>query len=471
MPLLTLAKLLARAIVNHLGDYAVVVDPSGTSLFYTASSITNLPPTLNMAAVEAESDIIWNGLPPRLVHYLVINDPALAGFLGVATSYFDVVTPFISYAHKFLPIAATMLSWLLPTGRPMPAVLLPSSTSGHAGNVTIYAIDDGWNAPHPPERDSCRMRLTPVRVNAAAAEPVWANVNAATRATFERWARTVTWRRVGVSISGGGASVFRLVPLFKALEAEGLPIDFMAGVSGGTVLAACYAVGGMPKVLELANQGTSFLVAITGALLTSWTIQRYIDNFLNDCGVCNTEIRVLPISMRTSPMSPPQATALVDGTFGQAIRASGGAPFFAPYFVGDSRQSDGDVLAGLPPPFLAERFGADIVFAMNVLAMPANRFPGETIPFVGDVMSVFYRYTPLGRVADLWGASSTMLHTIAEGYGLNADVFVDTPPRDWGPFEPFLFYNSVTYSNIGLGPGVDVAAVATDCVQRWRALP
>jgi len=45
-PLPTLVKLLARAIANHLGDYAVVVDPAGTSQFYTSNSILNLPPTI-----------------------------------------------------------------------------------------------------------------------------------------------------------------------------------------------------------------------------------------------------------------------------------------------------------------------------------------------------------------------------------------------------------------------------------------
>jgi hypothetical protein len=53
---------------------------------------------------------------------------------------------------------------------------------------------------------------------------------------------------------------------------------------------------------------------------------------------------------------------------------------------------------------------------------------------------------------------------------MHADVFVDTPPRDWAPFEQFLLYNSVTYSNVGLGAGVDAIAVAQDCVARWKAL-
>jgi len=470
--LVTMVKQLARALAEHLNAYAVVVEPGGGTNFYKPGSVTNLGTLGTMNDVMLQADIAYGApVDPIMVHFLVIDHPLLDPFLAGTGTTFDVVTPFISYADRFLPLSPTITSRVSTGGRAMPAIILPSSTSGNAGAVKFYAIDEGWNAPNPPERDSCRMRFTPPQVNAAAAEPTWANVHPATKATFERWARTVAWKRVGLSISGGGASVFRLVPLFEALEAKGLPIDLMTGVSGGTIFSACYALGGLPKVQELANRGSSFMVALLGGLVTSWFVQRYVDDFLHNCGLCNTEIRVLPITARIAPMSPPQANAVVDGTFGEALRASGGAPFFGPYFVGNARQTDGAVLAGLPPPFLAERFGADIVFAMNVLALPANRFPGETIPIFGDIVSVFYRYTPLGRVIDTVGATTTMLHTISEGAGLQADVFVDTPPRDWGPIEQFLLYNSTTYSNIGLGPGVDTMAVAQDCVQLWQALP
>jgi len=474
MPLPTLVKLLARAIVHHLGDYAVVAQPGGTSYFYEPAMTHVIPYdpfTDSMATVEGVAAGIWGGLAPRTVHVLVIDHPSLAAYMAAPNACFDVVTPFIPYAHRFLPLPATYTDWLVPMGKGMAAVVLPSTTTGNAGTLQFYDIDDDWNAPNPPERDSCRMRINPADVNAAAGAPDWANIQPASiRATFERWARTVTRKRVGICISGGGASVFRLVPLFEALEAEGLPIDLLAGVSGGTIFSACYAVGGLQRVNDLADRGSTFMLALTGALVSSWIIEQYINNFFQSCGLCNTEIRVLPLTAKIAPMSPPRPAAMVDGTMGQALRASGGAPFFDPFFVGNSRQSDGAVLAGLPPPFLAERFGADIVFAMNVLALPANRFPGETVPILGDIVSVFYRYTPVGRLLDTYGATATMLHTIAEGAGMHADVFVDTPPRDWAPFEQFLLYNSVTYSNVGLGAGVDVTAVAQDCVARWKAL-
>ncbi len=474
-PLPTLVKLLARAIANHLGDYAVVVDPAGTSQFYTSNSIMNLPPTVDMAAVEFEADIIWNTLTPRTVHYLVIDHASLSAFVGATSAYFDVVTPFTAYAFRFVPQPSNVTSWALPAGagRTMPAVVLPANATGNYGPATFYAIDDGWNAPDPPERDSCRIRLSLAQVNDAASKALWADVEAATRATFERWARTVTWRRVGLSISGGGAAVFRLVPLFEALEAKQLPIDLIAGVSGGTIFAACYAMGGLSKVNDLANHGLSMSATFLGALVSSRLVSWYMNRFFDDCGVCNTEMRMLAFCTALPPVSPPQPTVVVDGTIGDAIRASGGAPFFAPYFAGDTRQSDGAVMAGLPPPFVAERFGADIMFAMNVLALPENRFPGETIPLVGDVLSLFYRYTPLGRLADTMSATSTMLHTISEGAGLHADGFVDAPPRDWAPLEQALFYNSSKYANEGLDglSPTDLNNIADQFVLRWRALP
>ena len=77
-----------------------------------------------------------------------------------------------------------------------------------------------------------------------------------------------------------------------------------------------------------------------------------------------------------------------------------------------------------------------------------------------------------------------MLHTISEGAGLHADVFVDAAPRDWAPLEQALFYNSANYALDGVDwfntndlndpnpPAnvIDVDAIADDFVQRWRAL-
>ncbi len=472
-PMATLVKQLARAIAAHVGDYAVVVEPAtGATTFYAPGSVMPLPVAANMGAVQVNTEAHWITLPARMVHYLILDDASLSAFVGAASGYFDVVAPLTNYLFRFVPQPSNVTSWRAGTGRVMPAIVLPSSTAGNDGPTTFYAIEDGWGTPDPPERDACRIRLSLSQVNDAASKADWIDVKPPEKSTFERWARTVTWKRVGLSISGGGAAVFRLVHLFEALEAKQLPVDLIAGTSGGAIFAACYATGGLPKVKKLADRGLSMSAAFLGSLVSSCAVSWYMDRFFDKCGVCNTEMRMLAFCTALPPLSPPHPTVVVDGTMGDAIRASGGAPFFGPYFDGDTRQSDGAIMAGLPPPFVAERFGADIMFAMNVLALPENRFPGETIPLVGDVLSLFYRYTPLGRIADTMSATSTMLHTISEGAGLHADGFVDSPPRDWAPMEQALFYNSRKYAEEGMDglSTADLNAIADTFVLRWRSL-
>lgn len=481
-----MVRLLARAIVVHLEDWAVVLDPSGETGGVTLYR-PDAPPRVLAAApmrwtlsdVRATIDAELAGAldAPRAVQFLVlhtVDDAFLRSYIGGNPAFFHVVSPIVPFSDEPASPTPEMTQWLRPDeGRFMPAVLLPAEKTGHAGPLTLYPIGDGWHAPDPPERDACRMRIDPAAaVLADARGQDFASLDERVRKPLERWARTVTCRRVGIVISGGGASVFRLAKLFEALEDKGVPIDLISGVSGGTVFASAYAVGGLDKVDEVAAQGNAFTLAVVGALANSWFVERFIDRSLGGCGLRNTEIRVLPLSTTFPPMMRPQAGAVVDGTFGQAVRASGGAPFFAPYFPngGNVRHMDGAIMACTPPPFLAKRFGADIVFAANVLSPPATRFPGETVPVVRDIMGLFYRHTLFGRVADTWNACSTMLHGLSEGNGLDADLFVTTKPRDWGMIEWFLLYNAPKYMEEGLD-GVDLDAAAATCLARWNALP
>ncbi len=480
MQLPVLSRLLARAMNAHLGDWVVVIDPTpitGTAVLFRPSvaplNLTSPPVDIN--GVIADVNVLPMVPPPRAVHFIVmrtIADAGLVTFVGGAPDFFHVAAPIVRFVDRFAPPIPSVAPWLRPLdGRAMPVILLPADITGNAGPISIYPVDDGWNAPSPPERDSCRMRIEPTEVAIADMTGSWAAVHVGIRRSFERWARTISWRRVALVISGGGASVFRLVPLLNAFEAAGLPIDLIGGVSGSTALGACYAVGGLAKVTELAQDGGPFALATYGSLITSWAFERYLDNFLDGCGVCNTEIRVIPVTVTLAALSAPRPGVVIEGTFGQALRASGGAPFFGPYFVNNARRIDGAIMAGLPPPFLAEQFGADIAFAINVLPLPATRFPGEDVPILGDILKIAYRYTPLGRVADTWTSTQTMVHSIAEARAFDADFFQDSPPRDWGIIEPFLLWNSEDYMTAGLGPSVNVAAVAATCLSRWQDLP
>ncbi len=70
-----------------------------------------------------------------------------------------------------------------------------------------------------PER--CRVRIDLAAV-ARQVEPSLAKLSAPTRAAFSRWARALTWRRVGVALGGSGAWGYALRRPLEAATRSGV---------------------------------------------------------------------------------------------------------------------------------------------------------------------------------------------------------------------------------------------------------
>lgn len=467
------ARLLAEALATHLGDWCTL-SPGGTDpvlRFEASATPVILGAFADQAAVEAAAPT-----PPvsvRAHHFIVVDpgDPALAIWMGaLPTAAFDVVTPLVRYATRDAEIQAAKNargSRLVPfAGKLMPAVLLDVPGPGPVGAFEPFPVAHDMSMVDPPERDACRMRVRPTDVISIAGG--FSAMTAEVRQAMQRWARTVSWRRVGFVVSGGGASVFRLCDYFHWLEQNQVPIDMLAGVSGGTLFSALYAVGGLPKVRAFAARGPLFSLATTGALINSCVVQAYVDRELGGFGINDTEIRVVALSTRFPPMSEPRPTIVQEGSLGEAVRASGGAPFFGPYFHEDGRQLDGGLVAVVPPPALAEGFGADVVFAANAMALPAHRFPGEDIPVLGPLASLFYRYTLFGRIPDHYTAFATMVHSLGRAHADQSDHPVHTPPNDWTLFEPLEFFRA---AHLAAWTWTPYQLAALRCRQLWDELP
>lgn len=478
VPPLIWVTLLARAIASHLKDWAVVVNPAHSAVLHRpGSEPVALVHSRRIDALVDEVSARLGASPGiRAIHFLILQpagDSELLEFVGGERAFFHVVTTLTPYADRFAEISASILSRLRSRdGRVVPAVLLPPEVAGGAGPLSFHPIEDDWRVVNPLDRDHCRLRVKADALFIAALDSNWSRVDPRVRTGFERWARTIAGRRVGITMSGGGAAIMRLVPLFEALEKVGVPIDLLSGASGSVAFSACYATGGIPRILALAERGLSILLtATTKSLLHSAVVEEYLDAFWNECGICNTEIRVIPLATALAPNSPPRPMMVVDGSFGQAARASGTIPLNGPFSVNGTRYIDGSVVGGLPPPNVMRQLGAEFVIAMNVLAVPANRYPGENHPTWSRVTGFLYDRSILGRYADTISAVSTLLHTMAEGHGRTADIFVDAPPRNWAMFEPPMLFRSLRYAREGLGGDVDVTAIATHCLRQWQNLP
>ena len=57
-------------------------------------------------------------------------------------------------------------------------------------------------------------------------------------------------RSVGVVMSGGGAKGLYHIGVLEALEENGVPIDYVAGTSMGSIIAAMYAAGYSPAQMR-----------------------------------------------------------------------------------------------------------------------------------------------------------------------------------------------------------------------------
>ena len=57
-------------------------------------------------------------------------------------------------------------------------------------------------------------------------------------------------QKVGLVLSGGGAKGLAHIGVIKALEENGIPIDYVAGTSMGSMVAGMYAIGMSPEEMR-----------------------------------------------------------------------------------------------------------------------------------------------------------------------------------------------------------------------------
>ena len=75
---------------------------------------------------------------------------------------------------------------------------------------------------------------------------------------------TFSQQRIGLVLSGGGASGVAHVGVIKALEENNIPIDYIAGTSAGALVGSLYACGYSPEEIEQFVLSKEFLLMANG---------------------------------------------------------------------------------------------------------------------------------------------------------------------------------------------------------------
>lgn len=212
--------------------------------------------------------------------------------------------------------------------------------------------------------------------------------------------QTLIRPRVGVVLSGGGAKGFAHIGALKVIEESGLPIDYIAGTSMGSIVGGLYAMGYDTETMERLVREQDWDAVMSDAIPRKYISvdEKILDrHYLATFPFRNKKIQMSPaiydgemvnllLARLTSPaykikdyskLSVPflcvatdienaEAYEMTKGNLQRSIRASMSIPFyFTPVEVDNRLLVDGGLRNNFPVHNLREK-GIDIIIGIDV---------------------------------------------------------------------------------------------------------
>ena len=194
--------------------------------------------------------------------------------------------------------------------------------------------------------------------------------------------------RVGLALSGGMARGNAHIGVLRVLEENHIPIDYIAGTSAGSLVAAAYAAG-MP-VDKIAELGRSLRWRDVGRVtLSKLGVQSNarMEEFARArLPVKRFEDLRIPLAVVATDLKSGSAVILTEGDVAFAIRASCALPgWYIPVTDEHGRQLvDGGLVANIPTAAV-RILGADVVIAVDVNSEGA-KFIGPPHSIIGVLL-------------------------------------------------------------------------------------
>jgi len=176
--------------------------------------------------------------------------------------------------------------------------------------------------------------------------------------------------QIGLALGSGAAKGLAHIGVIKTLEANDIPIDYIAGSSIGALIGAHYgAFKDTKRLEEISNtfnrrQGFRlFDPTFVGGLVKGKKFERFIEEMLEGATFQTLQI---PLAVVATNFHTAQPVIFQDGDLTKAIRASTSAPaFFQPIMYQDTLLADGG-LSNPVPVDLVKTMGADITIGVNL---------------------------------------------------------------------------------------------------------
>ena len=233
-------------------------------------------------------------------------------------------------------------------------------------------------------------------------------------------------QKVGLVLSGGGAKGMAHIGVIRALEENGIPIDYVAGTSMGAVIGSLYVMGYSPDEMEALissddfknwymgskdmnyqfyfkqNPPTPSMISAQVAIRDSMTVIRptinslvdplqmnlaFVDIFAGASAACDNDFNKLLVPFRAvaSDVFNKNSIILSKGFLGDAVRASMSFPFvFRPIRIDSIIAYDGGIYDNFPVDVMVSEFNPDFIIGSVVAVAPGK--PEIVIPDEYDIM-------------------------------------------------------------------------------------
>ena len=271
--------------------------------------------------------------------------------------------------------------------------------------------------------------------------------------------------KIGLALSGGGSKAGAHIGVLKVLEANNIPVDYVAGTSAGAIIGGLYAAGLSPREIEEAVGGIdwgdilqdappredlpfrrkrddlNYLVKYRpgyrdGALrLPLGIVQgQKVTNFLRrhvDGASTSDHFDTLPIPLRVvaTDLETGGAVVLEEGDLALSIRASMAIPvFFSPISINGRQLVDGGPANNLPVD-VVRAMGADIVIAVDITAPLLDAEDIDSVLVVADQLTnMLTQRTVREQVGHLRDGDILIRPDLSGIGGLDFDRTLDSVP-------------------------------------------
>jgi len=192
-------------------------------------------------------------------------------------------------------------------------------------------------------------------------------------------------KKIGLALGSGAAKGLAHIGVIKVLEANQIPVDFIAGSSMGALIGALYSSGlSVAQMEDIACNTDWKLIAkmLTptlplAGLVEGNRIRQFFRTLMEDK---NFDDIKLPFAAVTTDVQTGEEIIIENGSLIEAVRASISIPgIFTPVRHQDRFLVDGGIVNPVPADAV-RNMGADIVLAVNVVSSVDAAVQEVTLP-------------------------------------------------------------------------------------------